>query len=167
MTLLVHLTSETNSASIKRAGIRMPDRRANLRGIFAFPVLPNFVVSHQWLRELKRRGKRTYCGVYFRVPDTERVLFGHYRSPLVELPAARAAGLILKDPNPLGYQVVVPRAIRGAEILRIRRLPQVLGWRYFPGAHGRKPCGCPACIARGEIKSRKIRERFNAENGDV
>lgn len=136
-------------------------------GIFAFPVSPNFVISHQWLRELKRTGQRTYCGVYFRVPDTEPVLFGHYRNAAVELTAARAAGVILNDPTPLGYELRILRSVPAKSILRIRQLPQGLGWRYFPEAHGRRPCGCPACLRPGEIKSRKIRERHAQGESDV
>jgi hypothetical protein len=64
--------------------------------------------------------------------------------------------------NPLGMQVIVPCAIRPNEIHAIRSVPQVVGWRCFPGAHARKPCGCPYCRSRGAIKSRKLREEFEA-----
>ena len=30
-------------------------------------------------------------------------------------------------------------------------------------AHGRRPCGCPACIARGEYNGRRLRERYERE----
>jgi len=42
----------------------------------------------------------------------------------------------------LGYEVITPRAIGPREITSIRALPQTLGWRYFPGSHDRRPCGC-------------------------
>ena len=157
MPLLVHLACDGDVAAIARGGIRPGKGRP---GIYAMPVMPNFVASHQWLRELKRNGGRSLSGVYFRIPDTEAVLFGHYGRTPVPVTAAQATGAILHAPDPLGMQIVVPRKVRPGEILRIRRLPQTLGWRYWPKAHGVKPCGCPACLGRGDIKSRKLRAEF-------
>ncbi len=68
----------------------------------------------------------------------------------------------MRADDPLGMQIVVPRAILPKEIRAIRSVPQVLGWRYFPNAHGRKPCGCPYCQWSGGIKTRKLREEFEA-----
>lgn len=34
-------------------------------GVFALPVTANFLISHQWVREIKRRGFRSAVGVYF------------------------------------------------------------------------------------------------------
>ena len=51
MPLLVHIASEKDIGSIRRAGIRIGQGR---NGLYAMPVLRNFMVSHQWLRELKR-----------------------------------------------------------------------------------------------------------------
>ena len=121
MPLLVHLACDGDVAAIARGGIRPGKGRP---GIYAMPVMPNFVASHQWLRELKRNGGRSLSGVYFPLPDTEAGLFGP------------------------------------GETVRIRRLPQTLGWRYWPKAHGVKPCGCPACLGRGDIKSHKLRAEF-------
>jgi hypothetical protein len=42
-------------------------------------------------------------------------------------------------------------------------VPQKIGWRYQPHAHGKRPCGCPACLPRGSIKSRAIREKYDPE----
>lgn len=157
MPLLVHIAADRDIAAIERAGIRSPRDRP---GIYAMPVMPNFVASHQWLRELKRRGERSMSGVYFRIPDDETVLFGHFSRMPVQTSAAQAAGSILNAPDPLGMQIVVPRKVLPKEILRVRRLPQTLGWRYYPKAHGVKPCGCPACIGRGDIRSRRLRDAF-------
>ena len=126
------------------------------------PVLKNFMVSHQWLRELKRNGGRTLCAVHFRIPDGETVLMGHYSKEQVKVTAARAAHAIMHAENPLGMQIIVPRGIAPKEIHAIRSVPQVVGWRYFPGAHARRPCGCPYCQSPGTIKSRKLREAFEA-----
>lgn len=44
---------------------------------------------------------------------------------------------------------------------------QLVGWRYFPEAHGKPPfCGC-ACCQRGLIKNRKIREKYRTENAET
>ncbi len=124
------------------------------------PVLQNFIVTHQWLRELRRRGQRSYCGVYFRIPDHEIVLLGHYNSDHVEISAAAAVGIMMKADDPLGMQILVERRIDAKEIVKIRPLPHVIGWRYFPKAHGQKPCPCPVCVRRGQPFSRKLREAW-------
>ena len=80
----------------------------------------------------------------------------------VEVTAAQAAHAIMHAENPLGMQIIVPRAIAPKEIHAIRGVPQVLGWRYFPGAHASRACGCPYCQSPGAIKSRRLREAFEA-----
>jgi hypothetical protein len=125
------------------------------------PVLQDYFVSHQWLRELKRRGVRALIGVYFRVPDRESVLVGHYRAPHTPMSAVKAAGLIMRAPDPRGYEVLIPRKIEAKEIQAVREVSQVVGWRYYPEAKGRKPCGCPAC-SRGEIKATRLRRAKEA-----
>jgi len=161
VSLLVHLTPATNVRRILRSGIRMTRGGASRpAGVFAMPVTRNFYVSHQWLRELKRSGARSISAVYFRVPDTEPILLGHYGRARVAMPASEAAAAISAASNAEGFELLVPRRIAAGEIHRVRELPQVLGWRYFPGAHGTKPCGCPACLPKGEMKSRAIRERY-------
>jgi hypothetical protein len=157
MSLLVHLTAEKNVAAIRRSGIK-PGRWFGK--IFAMPMLQNFFVTHQWLRELRRRGQRSYCGIYFRVPDNEIVWFGHYNSDHVEISAAAAVGIIMKAKDPLGMQIVVERRIAVKEIVKIRPLSQVIGWRYFPRAHGKELCLCPCCIRRGQAFSSKLREAW-------
>jgi len=161
MSLLVHLTATTNVPRILRAGIRVTRATAQRsRGVYAMPVTRNFFVSHQWLRELKSSGVRSISAVYFRVPDTEPVLFGHYARPHFACVASEAAGAIASAPHPEGFELLVPRRIEASEIHRVRSVPQVLGWRYFPGAHGSKPCGCPGCLPKGTIKGKAIRARY-------
>ena len=60
----------------------------------------------------------------------------------------------------MGYEVIVPEPIGPHAIHRVRRLSQVIGWRYSPEAKGRVPCGCPACLGRGEIRSNSLRQRY-------
>ena len=165
MAHFVHLTSEKNTAAIRRSGIRARAVRGGFRaGVFAMPVVPTFYVSHQWLRELKRGGQRTICGVYFRIPDEQRVYIGHFASPLREVSAAEAVGLVMGQSSSEGYEVVVPRRIEAAEVYRMRHLPQVVGWRFAPGVRETwRGCGCPVCVTPGDINSRKKREAWEAK----
>jgi hypothetical protein len=169
MPVLVHLTPEKNARHIRRAGIKMADTAQvpDGAGVFCMPVLPSYLVSHQWLRELKRSGQRTIVGVYFRLPRDERIWIGHYNREHQEMPAGEAIGLLMRTNEPLGYQIIVPRAIAASEVFAIRRVSQVTGWRYAPGAH-QKPwlCPCPLCLPKGSVRSRALRQRLlRAEEG--
>jgi hypothetical protein len=120
------------------------------------------MISHQWLRELKRRGFRTAIGIYFEIPDREQVWAGSYKEDKQLITADEAAAFLFKS-ELLGYEVIVPRSIRAAEIVRSRHLPQVLGWRYYPNSNNTAPfCGCSYC-QRGAIKSQKLRQRYECE----
>lgn len=180
MPVFVHLTSQRSLPSIRRGGIALVKRDYRPRGVYAMPVTRNFYVSHQWLRELKRLGGGTIVGVYFRVPDDEPVEVGHFDGLPVRMTAAQAAALLLeaekRDPiaarasdreskavrsgrrlpsSPEGYEVVIPRRIEPSEIIRVKGLPQVVGWRYRPRANGEPPCAC-ICCARGQYGIRRL-----------
>ena len=75
MAMFVHLATESQSAKIRRNGIsRIRKPMGELAsGVFAVSVVRDFYISHQWLRELKRRNKGEIVGVYFRLPDSEKV----------------------------------------------------------------------------------------------
>jgi len=73
--------------------------------------------------------------------------------------AAEASALFMHSESLEGYEVIVPRKINAGEIHRIRKLPQVVGWRYYPDAHGKRPCGCPFC-QRGDYGARKLRVEY-------
>ena len=164
MATFVHLAPEKSIKSILRSGINARVANPEMpKGVFAMPVTPNFYVSHQWLRELKRSGQRTFEAVYFKLPDEEVVWVGHYNGESIEVTAAEAVGIILNSESTEGYEVFIPRKVSAKEIHRTKRLPQVLGWRYFPGAKGRRPCGCPVCQPRGEIKSQRIRKAYEED----
>jgi hypothetical protein len=64
--------------------------------------------------------------------------------------------------NQEGYEVIVPRRIDKKEIHRVKTLRQVTGWRYYPGAHGKRPCGCPFC-QRGDYGARRLREKYEQQ----
>lgn len=164
MALFVHLAPEKDSDSIRRTGIKprylkQPLANGYDRIVFAMPVTDSFYVSHQWLRELKRKGQRTIVGVYFRIPDNQPVMVGHYNQNHRVLTAVEAVGVVFNVEQPEGFEVIIPRKVEPAEIQKINSLPQVMGWRYYPGAKGRKPCGCPYCT-KGDIKSKRIRDAY-------
>lgn len=97
MAMFVHLAPADTVAKIKRNGIRRLRRATGglKSGIFAVPVTRDFFVSHQWLRELRRGGKRTFAGIYFRVPDDEIVWLGHYGQAHTPVSAAEAVALFM------------------------------------------------------------------------
>jgi hypothetical protein len=161
--IFVHLASEKKAKAVARSGIRLPrSRPGSLRGVYAMPVTKNFYVSHQWLRELKRNGQRTLVAVHFRIPDEQVVTVGHYNQEHITVTAAEAVAIVMRVRHAEGYEVIVPRAISAQEIHAIRDVPQVVGWRYYPDSHGKRPCGCPVCQPRGGIKSRKLRNAYEA-----
>jgi hypothetical protein len=165
MAMFVHLTPESRVKAILRNGIRRlrkPSGRPS--GVFAMPVTRNFHVSHQWLRELRRRNQGTIAGVYFRIPDYQRVWIGHYNQAHQAMTAAQACALVMAAEVREGFEVIIPRAVGPNEIHRVRSLRQVVGWRYWPGSHGKQPCGCPFC-QRGQYGARKLRERYEEKQG--
>ena len=167
MPVFVHLTSHRNLKAIRRTGLTPGGSAGRSRGVYALPVTRNFQISHQWLRELRRQGGGSIYGVYFRLPDGEPVQIGLYSGVHREVSAAEAVALMLaaeqRDPesgraadaerspsarrrslpsSPQGFEVIVPRAIAPSEILRVKSLPQTVGWRYRPGANGTRPAAC-------------------------
>ena len=163
MSMLVHIADARDEASIRRAGIRAAlGAGTRGEGVYLMPVLPNYFVSHQWLRELKRRGARTMIAVYVRIPDDEPVYVGHYNSEPLLMTASGAAGLVMHAPDARGYELFVPRKIGASEVHAVRGVNDVVGWRYHPDAHGRPPCGCPVCNPKGQIRSRKLRDAYES-----
>jgi hypothetical protein len=68
--------------------------------------------------------------------------------------------------SPEGFEVIVPRVVAPSEIVRVKALPQVVGWRYRPGANGSPPCIC-MCCERGSYGVNKLLRRVEqAEAGD-
>lgn len=157
MVMLVHVTAAKLEPKIRRSGLR------SSYGLLVFPVLPSHRLTHQWTREIMKWKRQPMIGVYFRIPDDEVVRFGRYGRVRRTLAAARAVGEIRKEADPRGFEIIVDCAIKANEIGRIAPLRGVIGWRHKPDAHGRRPCGCPGCMARGEPGGRKIRARYEAE----
>lgn len=161
MPTFVHLAPAKHLRRILRAGIKPEATRFGSAGVFAMPVTPNFVVSHQWTRELRKWGRGRIGAVYFRVPDDETVTMGHYGRPQEQMTAAQAAAAIMRQGgDALGYEVVISRGIPPQDITHTRLISSRVGWRHYPGAHSRQPCGCPACVTRGEYNAQRLREQY-------
>jgi hypothetical protein len=125
------------------------------------PTLPDYFVTHQWLRELKRRGQKTIVAVDFRLGSDEPAWFGHYGGPHAEVTVGRAIGMLMATGDARGFEVIVPRKIRSDEIFRVRTPRQMVGWRYQPDAHRKLLCPCRVCLPKGTIKSRRLRRRLD------
>jgi len=120
------------------------------------PLRPNYSTTHQWARELKRRGVRTLICVQFRIPNNEYVLVGKYNGEKLEMTASEAAAAVLNHTDPMGLEVIIPRRIMPKEITRTNLAPQITGWRYYPSAKGKEPfCHCKFCN-RGEIRAKRL-----------
>ncbi len=172
MPTFVHLAAEKDVKRITAHAIR--GRRTRLptstgrvevpQGVFCMPVLPDFHLTHQWLRELKRRGQRTLVGIYFRLPSEEPVWVGRYNQPHQQTSAGEAIRTVMECGDAEGFEIIVPRGISAKEIKRTRHLPQTVGWRYYPKSHADKPtCACPYCLPPGSINSQRLRRRIEAQ----
>lgn len=157
MPTLVHLADERETSSIKKNGIKIGKYR---QGIFCMPVLTNFYLSHQWLRELKRGGVKTFVGVYFKMDSKTKVFAGRYNQDHRHIELGEAIKEIQTIEDPLGYEIIIDRKIEAKEIDKIKSLPQNIGWRYKPKANGLKPCGCDYCI-KSTIKGNRIRQKYD------
>lgn len=162
MAQFIHLTDNRQVRQIRRNGIKVSKLASGKgSGIFATPVLPNYYLSHQWVRELKRNGAKTIAAVQFRIDDDTPVLVGRYNEEHIESTAAGAVRIFMEHATGLGLEVLLSHPVPPEVITRIYTPSQISGWRYYPESHadGRKPCGCSYC-QRGQIKSRKLREAY-------
>jgi len=169
MPRFIHLAPEPLIRRIRRNGIQPTSIRGwgprwHLPGVdrlvWSFPVTPNYAVSHQWLRELKREGAKTLIAVVFRIDDDEPVFVRHHREVPRAMTAAAAVGIILSQPEPLGYEVMIPRRIKPSEIVAVRHVAQKLRWRTIPGTQKAPICSCPVCVPPGTVKSARRRVHF-------
>jgi hypothetical protein len=158
MAEFVHVTTARAARRIERSGIAARSHGwAAGRGVYCMPVLRSFTLTHQWLRELRRWHAGVLVAVQLRLPDDEPVTVGRYGTQPAAVTAAQAIAAVQQLDDPRGYEVFVPRAVTAAEIRRVRDLPQNVGWRYRPDAHGRRPCPCPACLPRGGYGVARLR----------
>ena len=164
MPQFVHLTDDRKLALIKKDGIKAQKLHDGSKGVFATPVLQNYYQSHQWIRELRRRGVRVISAIQFHVPDEVEVSVGRYSEEHVRTSAADAVRIFMEHSSGMGLEVIFGASIPPEWITRTYTPDQVIGWRYYPESHseGRKPCGCSFC-QRGQIKNRKLREAYESE----
>lgn len=162
MPTFVHLADERDAEMIRKNGIKI---RKGGGGVYCMPVIRNFYLSHQWLRELKRDGTRTIVGVYFKMTSSEMVYAGRYGQRHTHIPVGEAIKEIMSLEDPLGYELIVDRKIEAKEIVGIKHLPQTLGWRYMPDGHNKKPCACVYCL-KGTIKGRRTLDRLDTPDID-
>jgi len=162
MAQFIHLLDQRNAASIRRGGIKIARfTRRPIKGVFVQALTEDFQFTHQWMRELGRRRGPSLIAARLRIDDDEMVYIGKFNQDHLRCKAAEAIGIARSHTDSMGLEVVIPRAIRPKEIASIYRPPKVVGWRYYPAARGRRPCGCPYC-QRGEPFSRPLRERYDA-----
>jgi hypothetical protein len=96
MPILTHLAPEKDAKAIDRTGIKAASSgHGTPKGVFCMAIMPNYFATHQWLRELKRRGDRTMVAVDFRLRSAERAWFGHYGRPHSETTVGRAIRMLL------------------------------------------------------------------------
>ena len=155
MTILVHITDIDNRRSILRSGIKAG--YGNI--VYFMPHLQEFLISHQWARELKRSGIKKFAAVDFKLKSDEEIWFGNYTDEHEKMALGKAIGIFMEADNKLGYEFFIERNIEPKEILRIRSIRKPLGWRYEPNAHGKRPCPCPMCIQRGGYKTNNLKEK--------
>jgi hypothetical protein len=155
MTRLVHITTEAASRRITRAGTRP--------GLFTMAVLPSFTLTHQWVRELRRFHAGVLVAVDLTVPGTVPVTVGRYGRPRSGMPASEATGLLRSLDDPRGYEIVVPAALPSSSVVRVRAVPQGVGWRHLPDAHGRPPCACPGCLQPGRPGVARLKRRLGPD----
>ena len=165
MTNLVHITRQRDATRLRRGGIAARSHgRHGERGVYTMAVLPDFTLTHQWVREIRIWKPGVLVAVDLRIPDDEPVTVGHYGREPTRVTAARATAVLRQTADPRGFQIFVPRAITPGEVRRIRAVPQGVGWRHRPDAHGRRPCGCPGCRYPGTVGAARIRRLFSGEN---
>jgi hypothetical protein len=112
--------------------------------------------THQWLRELKRDGVKTYKAVQFYLPAKAEVYIGHYSQSHVQVTTSNALKIFEAHESGLGLEVIIPRPLSPKEIRRIYAPHPVSGWRFSPESKGKPSfCRCEWCN-KGEIKARRL-----------
>lgn len=162
---LLHLAPVHRRSAILRGGISSQptsiqvDGDAEIRGVYAMPIVADFWTTYQWLRELRSRHGQRMVAVHFRIPDDEPVHVGRYWESHRRTTAAAAAAWVMANPD--GAEVVVPRKITAKEILRVIEPRQLVGWTRSPKPLPTALCVCSVCLATGEPKFlRRVRAAF-------
>ncbi|MEM7760511.1 MAG: hypothetical protein AAF298_20630 [Cyanobacteria bacterium P01_A01_bin.40] len=163
MAIFVHLFDAKDKKSIIRSGIKLTKtKNYRIRGVYATPQLSNYELTHQWMRELRRFNQRITLAARFRIPDKEQVYIGRFNQKHLLVSASKAIAIASNHHDGLGLEVIISRTIHPQEIIKIYQPPKITGWRYYPEAHDRKPCGCDYC-QRGQPYSRKLQTRYEQD----
>ena len=153
MAVLLHITDAKSESSIRRQGLK-----AGRRGVYALPVTGDFIATHQWARELKRRGWHRALAVYFRMPGATPVRAGRYNEPHEALSLGAAIAGYLARGQPCGYEIIFATKVPRRSILKTKPLHRPPGWRYFPEAKGRTPV--LGYSSRGGYAAARLRRRL-------
>ena len=124
MAFFVHLTPRANIARVQRSGVRTSPGQGNVRGVFCFPLLSSYAVTHQWLHALEpHHGPQGMVAVDVRIPDDEPVTVGHFDDRHARrVTALEAVRVVRALEDPGGWEVVVPRPVLRREVERIREV---------------------------------------------
>jgi hypothetical protein len=159
MASFVHLADEKDGKLIEKNGIKSIKMNGRRRGVYCTPVVKDFSITHQWSRELKRRGMKSLICVQFRVSDDEMVKVGKYNGDKISMTAAESVKAVSDHVDPMGLEVVFNRKILPKEIKRIYSAPRIVGWRFHPDAKGKMPfCFCQYSN-RGGIRAQSLISR--------
>jgi hypothetical protein len=103
--------------------------------IYAMPVSTNYVVSHQWIAEIKRiYAHMPVSAIYFDLPDEQMVYFGHYAGDKDQMSAAEVSAYFYRElqkddySHLMGFEVLIPSDIVGG-IKTVKHDMKLTGWR--------------------------------------
>jgi CRISPR/Cas system CSM-associated protein Csm2 small subunit len=66
--------------------------------------------------------------------------------------------IFISKEDKMGFQAIISRKILKNEVIKIKNIPQIIGWRHSPKSHERKRCLCPACLTLGSYNSNNIKK---------
>jgi hypothetical protein len=106
------------------------------KAVFAMPVSTNYMVSHQWIAEIKRiYAHMPVSAIYFDVPDGQMLYYGHYAGAKVKAAAAQVSAYFYEElqkddySNLIGFEVMIPSDIEGS-IKTVKHDMKLTGWRH-------------------------------------
>jgi hypothetical protein len=124
MANFVYVTFEKSIRSIRRSGIMAEQTPASVPdGVHAMPVIVRSHETYKWQQELRHKGQRNLCGVYFQIPDHELVWISLYNELYRPTAAAEAVSLLTDKLVEQDFKLIIPRSISKSEIRQIRYVP--------------------------------------------
>lgn len=166
----IHLAPLREKRSIERAGVRgarvVLGSHVLVRAVYCMPVMQDYSMTFQWLRELRRWHGLPMAAVQFRVSDDLLCWVGRYGREHQCLPASQVAAWIEKQP--WGAQMIIPEGIPATKIDKVREIPQLVGWTEVPEAERKTDCCCVACLPPGlPDLIRRLRGAYNGAIQDL